>query len=63
MVRKALQLLVFGLLFAVGVPLKAVPSVDPCCTYCEGVKVGIRALVHYNAVSVQFKLAEAHGLV
>ena len=55
MVRKALQLFVIGLLSAVGVPLKAVPSVavDPCCTYCEGGKVGFRALVQYNAVSVQ----------
>ena len=59
MIRKASQLLVVGLLFEAGEPLKAAPSVavDPCFTYCEGVKVGIkvgiRSLVRYNAVSVQ----------
>ena len=51
---KASQLIVFGLFFAVGEPLKALVSVavDPCYSYCEGVKVGIRSLVRYNAVSV-----------
>ena len=55
MIRNALQLLVLGHLFAVGEPVKALPSVavDPCYTHCEGVKVGIRSPVRYNAVSVQ----------
>ena len=44
MIKKVLQLLVFLLTNAVGDPLKAVPAIasDPCYTYCEGVKVGIR---------------------
>ena len=55
MIRKALQLLVFRLLFAVGVPLKTPISVtvDPCYAHCEGVKVWIRSSVRYSAVSVQ----------
>ena len=53
MIRKALQLFVFGFIIRVGEPVQAlsVAATDPCYTYCEGVKVGFRSIMRHTAMS------------